>query len=483
MPEAAHKDALPIAVIGAGPAGLAAAHQLVRKGLRVEVFEADSAVGGMARTIPLWGQRVDLGPHRFLAGDPRVNEFWLAALAGRHSRVQRHTRIHYQRRFFDYPLKPANALLGLGPMEAARCVLSYFNARLFPLRDQSSFEAWVTNRFGRRLYAIFFRHYSEKLWGIPCRELDAAFAAQRIRKLSLFEALKDALLKSGAARHKTLADEFAYPHGGSGAVYEALANSISAGGGAVHLNTPVQAVRPAQNGRPALLRLADGGERPFAHIVSTMPLTRLIDGLDAPVDIRVHAGRLTYRNTILVYLRVGRDGLFPDQWIYVHSPELQTGRMTNFANWCPSIRNGSRESILCLEYWCGDGEALWSLPDEALVELARAEAAQTSLVQAADILEGRVIRIPRSYPVYTAGYRRHLEPLERYLSQLDSLTAIGRSGAFKYNNQDHSILMGLLAAENIAEGAGHDLWSVNTDDEYQEARPVAATATAKGKCR
>lgn len=481
MPEATPQSSQSVAVIGAGPAGLTAADQLCRRGFQVEVFEADSAVGGMAKTVRLWGRRVDLGPHRFFSSDPRVNAIWLEAAGKRFHIVKRLTRILYQGTFFNYPLKPVNALKGLGLAEAVRCLLSYARARLFPLKGQPTFEAWVTNRFGGRLYRIFFKSYSEKLWGIPCSELDADFAAQRIKKLSLFEAVKDALLKSGAGRHKTLADAFAYPDEGAGAVYEAMARSIEELGGTIRLKTPVARVRPAAQGRPALLRLSNGEERSFDHVVSSMPISTLIEGLDAPEDIRSHARALTFRNTILVYLLVEGKDLFPDQWLYVHSPELRTGRVTNFSNWSASPGGEASQSVLCFEYWCQEEDELWSLPDQELFTLARADAARTSLVPEGSIAECAAIRIPKSYPVYKAGYRRHLEPLERYLAGLKGLTVIGRYGSFKYNNQDHSILMGLLAAENISGEAEHDLWSVNTDDEYQELSRITATGLTTGR--
>lgn len=465
-----------IAVIGAGPAGLTAALMLTRKGYAVEIFEAESRVGGMAQTISLWGQRVDLGPHRFFSNDPRVNALWFELLENNYSMVNRLTRIYYRETFFDYPLKAFSALRKLGTVEATRCIASYFRARLFPAKSESNFQDWVSNRFGKRLFSIFFKSYSEKLWGIPCTELDADFAVQRIKKLSLYEAIKSAFSGASAARHKTLADIFAYPREGAGAVYEAMAREITAHNGTINLATPVISVCPPQApDRPATLRLADNSLHTFDHIISTMPITRLVEHVGAPQDILDHAGALQFRNSILVYLLVDASSPFMDQWIYVHASNLRTGRITNFSNWVPSIRRNQSETILCLEYWCYDTDTIWNTADEEIIQMAIEEAHASTLVRGESIKGGTVRRIPMSYPVYRNGYREHLKPVEKYLSSCSAwLTPIGRYGAFKYNNQDHSILMGLLAAENIADCARHDLWSINTDYEYQEAGQAAA---------
>ena len=470
-----------VAVIGAGPAGLTAAYQLALKGIKVTVFEADDTVGGMAKTISLWGQLVDLGPHRFFSSDPRVNGVWLDVIGKNYSMVSRLTRIYYRRTFFDYPLKAFNALRGLGVLEAMYCVLSYLKAKVFPEKDESTFEAWVSNRFGRRLFTIFFKSYSKKLWGISCKELDADFAAQRIKKLSLFEAIKSAVFSSGDTKHKTLVDEFAYPNQGAGKAYEAMAQKVLELGGEIRLKTPVASVHPAatSEARPAL-KLENGEELAFDHIIASMPITTLVNRMEAPDTIRTHAKALRFRNTILVYLLVEGESPFPDQWIYIHSPDLETGRITNFRNWVPTINNGLPDTILCLEYWCYDEDAVWSMDEPALIDLATNEAYKTSLIPVGSVKNGKVVRIPKCYPVYAIGYRGHLIPVATYLASQQKLSVIGRYGTFKYNNQDHSILMGLLAAENIADGTNHDLWAINTDYEYQESSKITATGLSKG---
>jgi protoporphyrinogen oxidase len=464
-----------VAVIGAGPAGLTAAYQLTKMGVSVDVYESSNSVGGMAKTVELWGQLVDLGPHRFFSKDPRVNSLWLEVAGKDYSLVSRLTRIYYKETFFDYPIKPMNALRGLGLRESILCITSYFVAKIKPDHISKTFESWVTNRFGKRLFEIFFKSYSEKLWGISCKELDSDFASQRIKKLSLFEAIKVAIIGDIKKQHKTLVDEFAYPHRGTGSIYNRMADSIENSGGNLILNMRVQSVTPKNHNSPASIQLHTGEKFEYDHIISTMPITHLVQQLNAPKEIVKHTKRLTFRNTILVYLLLEGNSPFPDQWIYVHSNALKTGRITNFKNWGGTINNGLRDTILCLEYWCYDDENIWMDSDETLVALATDEIYKTSLVRNKSIKKGHVIRIPKCYPVYSAGYKNNLKPVEEFLSQQDGLCVIGRYGAFKYNNQDHSILMGILAAENIGNNQNYNLWDLNTDYEYQESSKISAT--------
>ncbi len=466
-----------VCVIGAGPAGLTAAYQLAKSGVEIELFEASAEVGGMSRSMQMWGQTVDLGPHRFFSSDARVNRLWLEVVQGDYVMVDRLTRIFYDGRFFQYPLEPFNALKNLGPTRAAACILSYLRARLSK-KDSSqqpeTFESWVVNRFGRRLYETFFKSYSEKLWGISCQELDADFAAQRIKKLSLGEVIKNAC-RIGRKQHRTLVDRFAYPTGGTGVVYERMAEGIDAVG-EVHLQRPVKRVI-TKDGQARAVELVDGRVYECDHVVSTMPLTLLVKGLDdTPAEVLEATRKLTFRNTIVVYLHVDATELFPDQWVYVHSPNLKLGRITNFRNWAPQLYGDSDKSIVALEYWCNDGDETWQAADEQLVELGSRELRATGLIGDAPIIDGAVVRVPKCYPVYKSGYRDHLAVVTEYLNTIERLTPIGRYGAFKYNNQDHSILMGLLAADQILHQKDGDLWSINTDYEsYQEAAVIGET--------
>lgn len=470
-------SAMRVGIIGAGPAGITAAYQLAKGGAAVEVFEAGPCVGGLSRTFDLWGQKVDLGPHRFFSNDHRVNDLWREVVGDDYRMVDRLTRIYYRGRFFHYPLRPANALFNMGVWNAAACLGSYAKEKVrpsYPAGTDDSFESWVVGRFGRKLFEMFFKSYSEKLWGIPCDALDADFAAQRIKKFSLGEAVK-AALGFGAGGHKTLVDQFAYPTGGTGLVYERMAAAVERLGSRVHLKTPVYRVLH-ESGRVHGVQLEAGDVRAFDHIISTMPLTLLVRGLgELPASVQHGVEQLRFRNTVLVFLRVRGVDLFPDQWLYVHSPELGTGRVTNFRNWVPELYGDSPDTILALEYWCYDEDDLWRADDAALIAQATQEMTATGLLGGAPVEAGHVHRVRRCYPVYGRGYRQHLAPVVEHLRQYENLHAIGRYGAFKYNNQDHSILMGVLAAENVLHGAGHDLWAVNTDTTYQEAAAVSKT--------
>lgn len=470
-----------VAVIGGGPAGITAAYEISKaipegKIKQLDVYEISSRVGGLSKSIELWNQTVDLGPHRFFSQDPRVNRLWLEVVEDNYDIVNRQTRIFYKNNFFDYPLKPGNALRGLGLFEAARCVLSYMWQRMFPVKDTSTFEGWVTSRFGRRLYQIFFKTYSEKLWGIPCDQLDSDFASQRIKKLSLFEAIKNALLQGRGNQHKTLVDQFAYPLKGTGWVYERMAEKIRENGGKVHLNMGVEKVETS--GREVKkVRLTNGEEQHYDHVVSSMPLSILIRNIsETPNHIKEIAASLKFRNTILVYQKINREDLFPDQWLYIHSKEMNTGRITNFRNWLPELYGDEKSTILCSEYWANFEEPLWKLDDEELIRIARNDILKAGFVEEKKIEEGKVIRLPRCYPVYFMGYKDILKPIEEYLDSIENLHVIGRYGAYKYNNQDHSIIMGLFAAENILNNSGHNLWDINTDYEvYQEASVITKT--------
>jgi protoporphyrinogen oxidase len=469
-----------IAIIGGGPAGLTAAYKLSGeigdKVTVVDVYEAAESVGGMSRSIRLWNQTVDLGPHRFFSKDKEINALWLEVAGKEYDIVRRKTRIFYNKTFFDYPIRAFNALRGLGIWEATLCMLSYMKQKIAPVRDTSTFEGWVTRRFGERLYRIFFKTYSEKLWGIKCTELDSDFASQRIKKLSLLEAVKNAIALNNKAKHATLVDQFAYPLGGTGSIYTRMMKKIIENGGNVHLNTPVKKVITELDKAKAL-ELEDGRIIGYDHIISTMPLTLLAERLGTMPDELVEKVRsLKFRNTILVYLQINNSELFPDQWLYIHDSEVGTGRITNFRNWVPELYGNNKQTILCLEYWCNFEDELWQQDDNFLKELAYKEIRQIGLAKREEIADGRVVRIPRCYPVYFSGYRDKLEPVQEFLKKTDNLHVIGRYGAYKYNNQDHSILMGMLAASNILSGAKHDLWEINTDYEsYQESATITKT--------
>lgn len=461
------------AVIGAGPAGLSCAVRLVDSGRSVAVFEAGSAPGGLARSLPMFGQTVDLGPHRFFSADRIVVDHWKRFAGADPTLVHRLTRIRYENRFFRYPIEPLDALKNLDWLDAAAALASYARERVRVRPEPRTFEDWVVSRFGRRLFDMFFRTYTEKVWGIPCSRIDADWASQRIRALSLGGVVKAALRPDRGRSHKTLVDQFAYPKGGSGRVYERMTDWVRERGGRVELSSPVRRVLLDGDGGARGVELANGAIVEAGSVVSTMPLTTLVTGLpDAPAEVRAAAGKLRFRNTILVYVEVDGPNPFPDNWIYVHDPDVRHGRITNFRNWCPSLVGDATTTVLCLEYWCFDDDDLWSWSDEKLASLARSELERSGLVPRGATRRTQVLRLRRSYPVYEIGYREQVELLRDYLRTIPRLLAIGRYGAFKYNNQDHSILMGLLAATQIITGRDQDLWAVNSDSAYQESAEV-----------
>ncbi|WP_421763415.1 FAD-dependent oxidoreductase [Ekhidna sp.] len=459
-----------VLIIGAGPAGLSCAYELSKKGFEVEVLEASEYVGGMSRSFEIWGQKVDLGPHRFFSKDRAINKFFVEVLDGEYTSVKRLTRIYYKNRFFQYPLKFTNVLFNLNPFTIIRILWDYSIQRINPIKNPTTFESWVTNRFGKKLYEIFFKSYSEKLWGIPCSRIDADWAAQRIKTLSLIGAVLSAIKGNAGNKHKTLVDEFSYPKNGTGELYEKCASKIRSNGGKIKLSTPVKKVILNEDNVAKGVELMDGSSVNADHVVSTMPLTSMIKGLDnTPEQVKVAADQLYFRNTILVYLEIDGVELFEDNWIYVHSPDVKHGRITNFRNWCPTLYGNQNTSIICLEFWAFDQDEIWKMENDKLSEIAKEELGKLNLIpKHMEILNSKVIRIPRCYPVYETGYQEPLKILENFVDGIDRLVPIGRYGSFKYNNQDHSILMGLLVAQNIAGEKNTNLWEVNTDLEYQE---------------
>ncbi len=460
-----------VIIIGAGPAGISAGYELIKNGVDVEIFEASEYIGGMSKTIELWGQRVDLGPHRFFSKERRVNIFFKEVLQNNYTMINRLTRIYYKNNFFNYPLKFFNVLDNLSLLEALKILWFYFYQKFSPIKNPSTFEEWVTNRFGKRLFEIFFKSYSEKLWGIPCSKIDANWAAQRIKSLSLLQAILYALKNTKSNKHKTLVDEFAYPINGTGTLYGKAAEYIKKKGGIIHLNTPVKKIILDGRRKTKGVELLASNTVEADYVISTMPLTDLIMGIgdDVPNKVREACQKLFYRNTILVYLEVDSTNLFKDNWIYVHSPEILHGRITNFRNWCSSLYRDKKTSIICMEYWAFESDDLWKESYDVLINLAKKEIHQLGLIpKEIKILNTHIIKIPKSYPVYEKGYRENLKIIEDYIDTITNLIPIGRYGAFKYNNQDHSILMGQLAAEKIIENKSINLWVINTDTEYQE---------------
>ena len=460
-----------VVVIGAGPAGLTAARDLTRRGLRPVVLEKSAIVGGLSRTESYRGYHFDMGGHRFFTKVDEVRKIWHDVLGSEFLRRPRMSRIYYDGHFFNYPLRPLNALAGLGVGRALLVVLSYLRWQVFPYRREDTFEQWVTNRFGRRLFLTFFKTYTEKVWGIPCSELRAEWAAQRIKDLSLRSAIVSMFVKPGTSI-KTLIEEFDYPRLGPGMMWRAVAEEVRQGAGEVRLASEVMAIRRRGLRVESVVVTTAGRSEEVAadHFVSSMPVTELVTRLTppAPAPVLEAARRLTYRDFLTVCLIVNRPDPFPDNWIYVHSPEVQVGRIQNFRSWSADMVPEPGTSSLGLEYFCREGDALWTMPDADLIRLGKRELERIGLAREADIADGCVFRVPKAYPVYDAGYRDALDTVREYVDGLENLQTIGRNGLHRYNNQDHAMLTGLLAVRNLMDHDRHDLWSVNTDQEYHE---------------
>ena len=477
-------------VIGAGPAGLAAAHELSVLGRAATVLEKDDQVGGIARTVVYRGYRFDIGGHRFFTRAPSIQRLWEDVMGDDFLVRPRLSRIHYNDRFFHYPLKPVEALLGLGPLESLRILLSYLRARTFPIEDERSFEDWVVNRFGRRLFEIFFQTYTEKVWGRPCSEIGAEWAAQRIKNLDLVAAIRNALLggRGDGELVTTLIDRFHYPRLGPGMMWERWTERLAGNGIEVRLGADV--TRLQHDGRRVVAvgtRNPHGGTGRVegAHFISTMPIRELVHAMDPPPPAAVVAAadRLKYRDFLTVVLIVDVEELFPDNWIYIHSPDVRVGRIQNFKNWSPDMVPDAATTSLGLEYFVHEGDDLWSMPDDDLIALGARETARLGLVEEARVRDGAVVRVRKAYPVYDGDYREALATIRDWISTLDNLQLAGRNGQHRYNNQDHSMLTGILAARNVA-GARHDIWSVNVEEEYHEGAPAGerlTPAAARGR--
>jgi protoporphyrinogen oxidase len=470
-----------IIIIGGGPAGLAAAYELAKHGMRCTVLERDNTVGGISRTVDYNGYRFDIGGHRFFTKSEEVNQFWEEVLGDAFLCVRRMSRIYFNNRFFHYPLRPMNAFIGLGPLNSMLILGSYAKQKLFPYKVEDNFEQWVSNRFGKRLYSIFFKTYTEKVWGIPCTQIGSEWAAQRIKGLSLTSAIKNALLP-GKNKIKTLIDEFRYPREGPGMLYTRLVNEVSRVGTEVLLNSEVFSLSHDQHRTVTKVKARSrntGEVRDFEadHVISTMPLTDLVKCLEPkpPEEILRHNAQLGYRDFLVVNLIVRKENVFPDNWIYIHSPEVRVGRMQNYKNWSRyMVRDGANTS-LGLEYFCNEGDEIWSQSDSALVELAANELRALRLIGNEEILDGFVVRMPKTYCLHNTDYRAHLDIVQEYLGHFVNLQPAGRAGMFKYNNQDHSIMTGFLSARNIL-GKNYNVWSVNVDSEYYEQN-VGSTET------
>ena len=472
-----------VAIIGAGPSGLTAAYLLSKNNVDVTVLEADPHyVGGISRTATYKGFHFDIGGHRFFSKSKEVNEFWHEILPNDMLDRPRSSRIFYGGKFFSYPLKAFEALMKLGVVKSTLCVLSYAKARMFPIPNPTNFEDWVTNQFGKRLFNTFFKSYTEKVWGIPCKEISADWAAQRIKGLSLGSAIKNALLPKKQPKDpnqviKTLINCFKYPRKGPGMMWEECARKTQALGGNIEMGCKVVGCEYDDATSTWTLRYKDQAGNVHTleseHVISSAPMRELVNGIKPSVsDAAKHAANsLKYRDFLTVMLILKNRDAFEDNWIYIHDPKVQVGRIQNFRSWSPEMVPDPELACYGLEYFCFENDGLWDSTDEQLIELAKKELIQIGLAKEGDLLDGTVVRQKKAYPVYDDDYAKHVATVRDELdARFPNLHLVGRNGMHKYNNQDHAMMTAMLCVENIlADTKLYDLWQVNGDAEYHEA--------------
>ncbi len=476
-------------IIGAGPAGLTASYLLTKAGALTTVIEADpSYVGGISRTAHYKGYKFDIGGHRFFSKSKEVVDLWKEILPQDFIERPRLSRIYYDGKYYSYPLKAFEALTNLGVVESGLCVLSFLYKQAFPNEKPVTFHQWVSNQFGERLFSIFFKTYTEKVWGMSCDEISADWAAQRIKGLDLWSAMSNALRnsilpkgqKDGTTAHdgeviKTLIESFQYPRKGPGMMWEAAAAKTLAQGGTIHMGTTLESLTHDKHLGVWTItaRTADGECRVYTadHVISSAPVRELMAAI-TPEPISLPAAeRLRYRDFLTVALMVDKPDLFPDNWIYIHEPSVKVGRIQNFRSWSPELIPDETSTCLGLEYFCFEGDGLWASSDDDLIQLAKTELARIGLARPQDITDGCVVRQKKAYPVYDDLYRFHVDTIREDIeANYPNLHLVGRNGMHKYNNQDHAMMTSMLTVKNIIAGEKlYDVWNVNEDAEYHEA--------------
>ncbi len=465
-----------IVIIGAGPAGLTAGYELAKRGDNVLILEASGVLGGISQTVERDGWRFDIGGHRFFTKVEEVEALWNEILPPEDFLLRpRMSRIFYDGKYYDYPLKASNALKNLGIIEAVRCVLSYVWAQIHPPKDQSNYEDWLVARFGWRLYRRFFKTYTEKVWGVAVRDMPADWAAQRVKGLSLGKAIINSLTpKRNQKEITSLIEEFRYPKLGPGMMWERCAERIEELGGSVMLKHVVTDIHYA-NGVAVSVNAQDraGNVHSFeaSHVISTMPMNELVKSMvpPPPAEVMTAGQSLHYRDFLTVALVVPQEAGFPDNWIYIHEPSVDVGRIQNFGSWSPfMVQEG--KTCLGLEYFVFEGDRIWASSDDELIAQGTRELATLGLVDPSVVEKGYVVRVKKAYPYYDTFYKENVETIVHFIDTAASnLHLIGRNGMHKYNNQDHSMYTAMLTVDNI-HGANHDIWAVNVEGDYHESR-------------
>ena len=478
-----------VLIIGAGPAGLTASYLLTKEGIATTVIEADPEyVGGISRTARYNDFRFDIGGHRFFSKSKEVVDLWNEILPQDFIDRPRQSRIYYAGKYYSYPLKAFEALGNLGVVESAMCVMSFLYKQAFPNEKPETFHEWVSNQFGERLFSIFFKTYTEKVWGMSCDEISADWAAQRIKGLDLWTAMANALRNSmkpagfrdGVGAHegpvvKTLIESFKYPRLGPGMMWDAAARKTREQGGTIHMDTRLIGLSydKAATRWTVTAQRGDGEVVQFnsRHVISSAPIRELVQAFTEKPTSASAAEALRYRDFITVALVVNKPDLFPDNWIYIHEPSVKVGRIQNFRSWSPEMVPDEKLACLGLEYFCFEGDGLWTASDRELIELAKSELAIIGLASKEECIDGCVVRQKKAYPVYDEDYLFNVEMVRNELAEkYPTLHLVGRNGMHKYNNQDHAMMTSMLTVKNILAGEQvYDVWGVNEDAEYHES--------------
>lgn len=476
-----------VIIIGAGPAGLTAAITALRlsgRKLIPIVLEKDPKyVGGISRTVDYKGYKFDIGGHRFFSKSDEITKFWDEIGGEDMLERPRLSRIYYDKKFFDYPISPVNAFLNLGPIKTVIILFSYLRAKLFPYKNPQTFEEWVTNEFGEKLYSIFFKSYTEKVWGIPCDKISADFAAQRIKGLSLTSLVIDRLRAFLGVKNKkvikTLIEKFKYPKKGPGQFWEKTASIITSEGGQVIMDRGVRKINYDSKNKKIISVIAENSngetfEYRSDYFISTMPVTELIKafGSEVPEKQVTAAQKLSYRDFLTVALIVKKEFVFEDNWIYIHEPDVRLGRIQNFKNWSPFMIPDPKTTSLGLEYFCQEGDEFWKSNDDSLINLAKEELEKLGLVKKELVVDGTVVRMAKAYPVYDEDYKNTVLGIREFVDPISNLYLIGRNGMHKYNNQDHSMMTGIISVRKILGETSLDPWNVNSDAEYHETDEI-----------
>lgn len=466
-----------VAIIGAGPAGLAVAYEFITKNklkeYEIEIYESDSQVGGISKTLKFKGYRFDLGGHRFYTKYKEIDKFYKNILGSEMLIRERLSRIFFEKKFYNYPLSASNVLNNLGLLRSIKLGLSWLFRSLNKYKDEKTFDKWVSNRFGDKLFNTFFKSYTEKLWGIPTNKLSADWAAQRIQNFDFLKAVISAFFGTNSSSSKTIIKKFYYPKYGPGMLYEKMKNFLKAKGVKIYLNSEIVDIGKQNKKINEIVimnkKTGKTSSKKVDYLVSTMPLNKLVILLKPKIPLKKTIKQFKFRSFLTVNLII-KSNPFPDNWIYIHDTGVKALRMQNFRNWSPfMIKKGEKNTPIGMEYFAYEGDELWKTKDQELLKLAKKELGIIGLAKPEDVLDGFVHRVKNAYPIYNFNYKTTLNIAKEYLEEFENLYLCGRGGLFRYNNMDHSILTGFYVARNIILGENKfDAWSVNEDESYLE---------------